>query len=129
MSEQQQVLEFRVATLEGAVMEIKTAVRSIDTSLQTLARLEAHHSETRDALSRAFADIGDHENRLRDIEAEMPTMRMIRNWVVAGVLGVVSMTGAALIGLVVMSKEGKVPVLPPTYSTYTQPALPAVRVE
>jgi chromosome segregation ATPase len=95
------VLEYRVATLEGAVVEIKSAVKSIDSSLQTLAKLEVHHTETRDSMARAFMELTDHETRVRAIEAEMPTMKMIRNWVVAGVVGVVSMMGAALVTLMI----------------------------
>lgn len=98
---QNMVLEYRVATLEGAVVEIKSAVKSIDSSLQTLAKLEVHHTETRDGMARAFAELTDHETRVRAIEAEMPTMKMIRNWVVAGVVGVVSMMGAALVTLMI----------------------------
>lgn len=95
------VLEYRVASLEGAVVEIKSAVKSIDSSLQTLAKLEVHHTETRDGMARAFSELTDHETRVRAIEAEMPTMKMIRNWVVAGVVGVVSMMGAALVTLMI----------------------------
>jgi hypothetical protein len=95
------VLEYRVATLEGAVVEIKSAVKSIDSSLQTLAKLEVHHTETRDGMARAFSELTDHETRVRAIEAEMPTMKMIRNWVVAGVVGVVSMMGAAIVTLMI----------------------------
>lgn len=98
--ERQSVLEYRVNALEAVVGEVKNAVKSIDTSLQTLASLEVHHAETRDGLERAFSEIGDHENRVRAIESEMPTIKLIRNWVVGGVLACVSMVGAATINLV-----------------------------
>lgn len=95
------VTELRIANLEGAVGEIKQAVRSIDSSLQTLARLEVHHTDTRDSLGRAFADIEDHESRLRLLEKDAPTMRLVRGWVVACIIGTVSIVGVAVLNFVV----------------------------
>lgn len=95
--EQNSVLEYRVASLEAVVREVKDAVKSIDTSLQTLARLEARHSETRESLSRAFTDIEDHEKRIRILEADMPTVRMIRNWVIGGMTSCVGLVGIAVV--------------------------------
>lgn len=99
MSESSDLIEYRIANLEGAVSEIKLAVKSIDASLQVLARLEVHHAETRDSLSRVFADIEDKDRRLRVLEAEAPTTRLIQRWVVGGVIGVVSLVGIATITL------------------------------
>ncbi len=106
-----EVLEFRVTTLEGMVGEIRSAVKSIDGSLKTLAALEAHHSETRASVSRAFTDIEDHETRLRGIEADLPTMRLVRNWVIAGVLGCASLVGVAVAGMVIVSAKAPQPVV------------------
>lgn len=104
MAEQEEhrsVIELRITNLEGAVGEIKQAVKSIDSSLQTLARLEVLHSETRDSVSRAFAGHKDHEVRLRSLESEAPTMRMIRGWVVAGVVGTAGLVGVGLFKVLV----------------------------
>lgn len=113
--EQNNVLEFRVSTLEKVVGEIGQSVKSIDGSLQALTRLEARHAETRDSLSRAFTaiqrledeDLKDHENRLRAVEADMPTFRLIRNWVIAGVIGIVALVGIAVVGVVVSAAPSK----------------------
>lgn len=94
------VMEYRISALEGSVNEIKQAVKSIDASLQVLSRLEQRHSETRDGLERAFNEIADHETRVRVIETEMPTTKLIRGWVIASVVGVVGLLGAAVIHLV-----------------------------
>lgn len=103
--ENEKVLEFRVTNLEGMVGEIRSAVKSIDGSLKTLAALEAHHSETRASVGRAFTDINDHEDRLRKVEADLPTMRLVRNWVIAGVLGCTSLVGVAVAGMVIVSSR------------------------
>lgn len=99
--DEHKVLEFRVGALEAVVGEIKSAVKSIDQSLQSLARLETRHAETRDGLARAFDDIEDHETRLRTVEGEMPTMKLTRSWTMRGVIYVVGVVGLALIGLVI----------------------------
>lgn len=97
MNESRDVLEYRIASLELAVNEIRQAVKSIDASLQVLARLEVHHADTRDTLARAFSDIGDHETRMRLIEEDMPTVKLTSRWVTAGVIGIVAMVGVTLL--------------------------------
>ena len=91
------VIEFRIASLEGSVGEIKTAVKSIDNSLQTLARLEVHHAETRETLSRAFREVEDQERRLRALESEGPVAKLVIRWVIGAVIGIVALVGVALI--------------------------------
>jgi hypothetical protein len=101
------ILEFRVSNLEGMVSEIRSAVKGIDGSLKILAALEARHAQTSDAVARAFAELKDHEDRLRTAEADMPTMRLVRNWVIAGVIGCTSMVGVAVAGLVIVSAKAQ----------------------
>lgn len=105
------VMEYRVRQLESNVTEIRQAVQSIAESLKTLTELEAHHAETRDGLQRAFEAIKaskdeqketnkDFEMRFRAIEEQMPTLKLIRSWVVGGVLGTISIVGTAAAALV-----------------------------
>ena len=101
----EKVLEFRVTSLEKVVSEVSSAVKSIDSSLKTLTSLEIHHNQTRDAVGRAFTNIEDHEGRLREIESDLPTMRLVRNWVIAGVLGCTSLVGVAVAGMVIISSK------------------------
>ena len=101
------VLEFRVSNLEGMVGEIRTAVKSIDGSLKTLASLEARHAQTSDAVGRAFTELKDHEDRLRSAEADLPTMRLVRNWVIAGVIGCTSLVGVAVAGMVIVASKAR----------------------
>lgn len=117
--ENEKVLEFRVSALETVVGEVRTAVKSIDASLKALTSLEIHHNQTRDAVGRAFTeikrledgDIKDHEERLRLVENDLPTMRLVRNWVIAGVVGCVSMVGVAVAGLVIVSAKSQPPAI------------------
>lgn len=94
------VLFSRVTNLENVVDEVKNAVKSIDQSLRTLASLEVKHEETRNGLNRAFTEIGDHETRMRTMENEMPTLKLVRGWVIAGVVGIMGILGVAILHLV-----------------------------
>lgn len=93
------VRDHRLEAVERDMGEIKQAIQGIAGSLQTLARLEERHQETRDSLSRAFGQIEDHEQRIRHIERDIPVTKLVRNWVIA------AMTG--LCGLVLMLMAGK----------------------
>lgn len=108
------VTDLRLSMLEEAYQEVKQAVKSIAVSLSTLTTLEVRHAETRESLNRAFSQMemnrleqkeknSDYEKRLRAIEEQMPTMKLIRNWVVSGVLGTVGIVGIAAIVLVIKS--------------------------
>lgn len=99
MDSVQEVLEFRVRTLESSVNEIRLAVKSIDASLQTLARLAQMHEETRETLSRAFREVEDQEQRLRHLESEAPVTRLISKWIIGAVIGIVAIVGVAIIRL------------------------------
>jgi septation ring formation regulator EzrA len=105
----------RVTALEDVVSEVREAIKSIDSSLRTLAALEVKHEETRNGLNRAFQEIQHHEVRIRtleldapkkgderisEIEREMPTMKMVRGWVIAGVTGIMGILGVAVLHLV-----------------------------
>lgn len=76
-----EVHEFRITTVERAVGEISE-------SLRRLVQLEERHIETREALLRANDRIDDHETRIRSVEGELPTLKLTRQWVISGVVGV-----------------------------------------
>lgn len=95
------VLDVRVSNLERVVDRVSVAVESIDESLKTLTRLDVKHEETNKAVDRAFADISDHETRIRVVETEMPTMKLIRGWVIAGVVSLVGLVGLAIAAMVI----------------------------
>lgn len=94
------VLNVRVTNLERVVERVSTAVESIDESLKTLTRLDVKHDETRDGLGRAFVAIKDHEQRIRVIESEMPTMKLGRGWLFAGMTGTIALLAAIIVRLI-----------------------------
>lgn len=78
------ILDVRVTNLEKVVERVSTAVESIDESLKTLTRLDIRHEETAKGVERAFEVVRDHETRVRLIEAEMPTLKLVRRWALSG---------------------------------------------
>lgn len=94
------VLDVRVTNLEKVVERVSSAVESIDESLKTLTRLDVKHDETGKGLDRAFVAIKDHETRIRLVEAEMPTMKLIRGWVIAGTLALIGLVGLSIVNMV-----------------------------
>lgn len=89
------VTDLRITNLESAVSDIRQAVRSIDSSLRVLARLEDRHEEVNKSLARAFVQNEQLEERIRMLEMEAPLTRMVRGWVISGVIGVVSIVSVA----------------------------------
>lgn len=113
----EQVISFRLNAIERVLSGLSDSMRQLVT-------LEQKHIETRESLGRAFSRIDEHEKRVREIEqcqtmtsiavdrmdpidtrvsaieAEMPTLKLIRGWVITGVLGILSIAGMALFGLI-----------------------------
>lgn len=84
-----QLTQYRLATIEETLA-------SINETLRQLTALEQKHLETRQALERAFATVAEQEKRLRKIEIELPTLKMIRGWVISGVIGCAGLLGVTL---------------------------------
>lgn len=107
MSEPNNLLEHRVSAVEKAVERIAEAVHEIAQNTTTIARLEVKHGETRDGLDRAFNEIAklqsedvDLDQRLRDVEIEMPGLRDIRDLVRRAMYSIVGLVGLAVIAVV-----------------------------
>lgn len=97
---QHAILDVRVTNLEKVVEKVSSALISIDESLKTLTRLDVKHDETRTGLVRAFSSIEDHEDRVRKIEEEIPTLKLVRGWVIAGTLALVGLVGVSIVNLI-----------------------------
>lgn len=84
---------------EYRISLVEQTLKSINDNLAQLATLEQKHFETRDALARAFKHLEDQDERLRSLETEMPLLKMVRSWVITGVVGIVALLGTSLINL------------------------------
>lgn len=74
---------------------IEKTLQAISENLERLAALEQKHLETREALNRAFDAIKGNEDRVRKIELELPTLKLVRGWVIGGMVGCASLLGLA----------------------------------
>ena len=102
-------IECEQAEFRQAVREIRDLSQRQADSLESLVRLEERHGESREALSRAFATLKDHDTRMGAIEREMPGLLETRRWVVSGIIGLVAIIGIAVAGLVVNKPAASVP--------------------
>lgn len=84
------LVDYRLAQLERAVTKL------VEQNAQIIA-IEQRHIETREALDRAFKAIKDADTRVRTIETEMPTLRLVRGWVIAGMLAVIAASGTVML--------------------------------
>lgn len=94
-----QVLEARLDGIAADVSEIKVELRTVASGMERVIRLEEGRNQHAEALSRAFEKIHDHEKRLIQVENDLPLTRLVRGWVVAGVVGVAAVVGMQVIGM------------------------------
>ncbi len=103
--------EYRLTAAERAIAQLSEATSKIVDVLAALSRLEERHVETRDALSRAFNEVSEVKREVSSIRiqverlnGEVVPLKESRQWMVAGLLGVVALVGAAVIGLVLIQR-------------------------
>lgn len=92
-----ELTQYRLKSIEETLSSISEAIRQ-------LTALEQKHIETRQALERAFSSIGKMDDRVRSIELELPTLKLIRGWVIGGVISVVSLLGIGVVKLVTITQ-------------------------
>ena len=83
------------------LQRIESTLETVSDNLRQLTQLEIKHSETREALGRAFEELASQSKRIKDMELEMPTMRLTRGWIIAGVIGVISIVGVAALRIAI----------------------------
>ena len=81
-----EVIEWRISQLEEDRKRIADA-------LDLIVRLEQRHEETREAFSRTHKIMENVESRVRAVESALPVMQLTSKWVIAGVLGILSLVG------------------------------------
>ena len=99
------------------------------TEAKVIAVHLSHMSGSIERLSKAVEDMGeklerrmgDHETRLQSIERDMPGLKELRRYVIAGVVAGVGMIGAALMKLVVYDVPRLPPAVPAVAQQTTQP--------
>lgn len=90
------VLAERIDRITSDISEIKIAVNRLAGDMERVIRLEERHATHSEALTRAFTRVETIEIRLAKLEAEVPITRMVRGWVISGVVGVVGLLGTQM---------------------------------
>lgn len=103
-SESASLIAYRLAQIE------KTLSSLVEQNARIIA-IEQRMLEMREAQDRAFKSIKDSDGRIRTIETEMPTLRLVRGWVIAGMLAVIAASGTVVLDTV--RKAGQPPVTQP----------------
>jgi hypothetical protein len=79
---------------------IEETLRVVSENLQRLTTLEQRHIDTRESLDRAFDTIEKVDNRLKHVELEMPVLKIVKNWVITAVVGIVGLVAIAVFALI-----------------------------
>ena len=87
-----QLTQYRLSMIEDTL-------KAMTENLERLVALEQKHLETREALGRAFDTVEKMDGRVHSIELEMPTLKLVRKWVMAGVVGILSLLGLTVFKL------------------------------
>jgi hypothetical protein len=91
------MLEHQVSTLTQATLRMEQTLGAIS---EALARIEERQLGISTRLAESARVQLDLEKRLTGIEVEMPGLREMRKWVVAGILGGLGMMGVSLAQMV-----------------------------
>ena len=91
----------RLQNLEIRQDRVESAILSIDKSLQKIVMLEEKHAQTREILTDVVSSVKSIDNRVSNIEIDMPQLREARSWMVAGVGIALSLILIGLVGLLI----------------------------
>ena len=92
----------RLDKLEQRQDKVEVAIDSIAKSLQSLVVLEERHRYTRESLDRAFLALKSTNTKLESMEVKVPSWDRSAHLVDLAMIGVCTIVGIALIGLVVV---------------------------
>lgn len=98
-------LSQQMLSMANDVADIKNQVATLNTSLERLARIEERHQNHHHALERAFTTLKEHDGRIKAIEVQEPISKMVQKWVITGVIGVVSLVGLQIVGIVIQQSR------------------------
>ena len=105
------MLNDRMERIEKTQERMAEAIERQASTVEKVAVLLAKHEEHSNAIGRAFDEIEsvreemfekdrDKETRLRDVEVELPTLKLTRGWVISFTLGGTGLLCLAVAGLV-----------------------------
>lgn len=99
------VLESNHADIKEAIVRISDSLEKFNQTMESIVRLEEKYRNNSEAIKRAFDACEKNDKRIADIEVKMPQIIETRGWVVNAVVGIVSLVGASVVGIVLYTKH------------------------
>lgn len=97
-----------LADLRSDMSELRQSLNGVQKALESLVRMDEQQNNQRQAISRAFDEIGKErdrretmESRVHLLEVDAPSYRELRRWVIGGVLTGLTLMGAAVFKLLI----------------------------
>jgi hypothetical protein len=87
------ITRYRLKTIEHTLQHV------VET-LAKLASIEEKHIATNLSLERAFRELTSQDDRIKRIELEMPTLKLVRTWVLTCIVGSFSLLVSILVVLI-----------------------------
>lgn len=99
-SERLAIAEHRLDNYDRVLQAIQSSTAEISRSLSQIVRFEERLLNNGQALDRAFKLIGDLQNEIQKINNEMPTMKLVRSWVITTVFSMFGLAAAIVLSVV-----------------------------
>lgn len=108
-SAEARIIHTRLDGLVENMRRLADAAERMQETVPLLTALKVQQEQMLGELKKGGEIMSKHEDRLQAIERDLPGLRELRKWVVAGVLAGVGMLGTALVKLVIVD----IPRIPP----------------
>ena len=115
-SAEARILHARLDGIVSSMERLAVASERMQETLHVLTEIRTQQTHILTQLNDGSTKMGDHERRIQTIERDLPGLRELRKWVVAGVIAGIGMMGAALVKLVLYD-----PTRPPPYAVQQPP--------
>lgn len=109
-SAEARIIHARLDGIVSSMERLAGASERMQETLHVLTEIRTQQTHILTQLNDGSTKMGDHERRIQSIERDLPGLRELRKWVVAGVIAGIGMMGAALVKLVLYD-----PTRPPPY--------------
>lgn len=104
------VLRAELKGVREDVAEVKAGMQDISRAILTLALVEQRQSTHQERLDGLDRDVREHADRIAEVERDMPGLKDLRRWVIAGVAAVaLAASGAFLNGNLTVTVGPKAP--------------------
>lgn len=96
------LLERRVSRVETDVADLRSSLKSIiEIAPLEERRIEERRIEMRDRLHSVFNEVVEMNKRLREIEVNMPTLKLTSSWILSALVMLAVGFGAAVAAMVI----------------------------